>query len=321
MKEKEKHELEKKHWERQAAAVEELKTQISAQKKALDEGRKKLKKKDHMILLGDQGYQTLKKMHEKDKAFWDDQLREQRKKNEKLTMELANIFQNSIQNKNAEEELRKMFENKYKQLTTEMNQKEESFKNKFAKNVRVLKKNEESLGAAKKQLELEKRALAEKSKNLERLRTQLLELKGKESRLQERLEQQGQKHAKERAQTRERFAGEKGHLEKKLGLLEAKLEKVENDNKKKQNQLFAGSLTSLQPAQRDQAPAREGAAGQDGPTRHGAQEERAAREEDHHAADAPAEPQQPRLRQLGADGHVAPAQGARRAQRPVGAVQ
>lgn len=245
MKEKEKHELEKKHWERQVSGVDELKAQILVQKKAIDDNRKKLKKKDHMILLSDQGYQTLKKMHEKDKTFWDDQLREQRKKNEKLTMELANIFQNSIHNKNAEEELRKMFENKYKQLTNEMNQKEESFKNKFAKNVRTLKKNEESLNAAKKQLEIEKRTLQEKSKNLEKLRNQLYELKGKESRLQERLEQQETKHTKERQQAWDRFTSDKEHLEKKIALMEAKIEKVENDNKKKQNQLFAGEIDQL----------------------------------------------------------------------------
>ena len=132
MKEKEKHEVEKKHFEKQMATIEELKVEVRSKNKLLEDSRKKLKKKEQMILINDQGYQTLKKMHEKDKAFWDDQLKEQRKKNEKLTMELANIFQNSIQNKNAEEELRRMFDKKYKELTNEMNKKEESFKNKYA---------------------------------------------------------------------------------------------------------------------------------------------------------------------------------------------
>jgi hypothetical protein len=233
---------------KQIGEVNQLSMQVKEQKDLLEETKRKLRKKEHMILLSDQGYQTLKKMHEKDKTFWDDQLKEQRKKNEKLTMELANIFQNSIQNKNAEEELRKMFENKYKQLTNEMNQKEENFKNKFAKSVRMLKKNEDSLNIAKKQLEMEKKNLEEKKKSLEKTKTQLMELKGKESRLLERLELQEVKYTKEQEQARSRFLSEKTHLENKIASMENKIENLENDNKKKQNQLFAGKKISAKKA-------------------------------------------------------------------------
>lgn len=245
MKEKEKHELEKKHLEKQISSAEDMKTELKSRSRIIEEFRKKLKKKEQMILINDQGYQTLKKMHEKDKAFWDDQLKEQRKKNEKLTMELANIFQNSIQNKNAEEELRKMFDKKYKELTSQMNKKEESFKNKYASSLRALEKNKEGLNAAKKQLEIEKQHLKEKQKNLDRITSQMYELKGKESRLLERLEQQEKKHSKEQQQNKDRFYSEKNHLEKKMGTLESKIEKLENDNKKKQNQLFAGRIHKL----------------------------------------------------------------------------
>lgn len=225
---------------KQIGEVNQLNIQIKEQKTQLEDTKKRLRKKEHMILINNQAIQTLKKMHEKDKIFWDDQLKEQRMKNEKLTNELSNIFQNSIQNKNAEEELRKMFENKYKQLTNEMNQKEENFKNKFAKSVRMLKKNEDSLNMAKKQLEMEKKNLEEKKKSLEKIKTQLMELKGKESRLLERLELQEVKYTKEQEQSRNRFMDEKTHMENKIQSMENKIENLENDNKKKQNQLFAG---------------------------------------------------------------------------------
>jgi cancer susceptibility candidate protein 1 len=266
IKEKERFEYEKKLMMKQAGDVNQLNNQIKEQKDLIEETKKKLRKKEHMILLSDQGYQTLKKMHEKDKSFWDDQLKEQRKKNEKLTMELANIFQNSIQNKNAEEELRKMFDNKYKQLTKEMNKKEESFKNKFAKNLRTLKKNEENLNILKQQLEMEKKNLNEKKKNLEKIKTQLMELKGKESRLLERLELQEVKYSKELEQTKSRYLSEKIHLENKIVSMESKIEKLENDNKKKQNQLFAGkSLNnkSFQSEQFNQETIRKGITGED----------------------------------------------------------
>ena len=240
MKEKEKHELEQKHFKHQMKVMEERKMELKLKYRELEDMQKKLKKKEHMILLSNQSYQTLKKMHEKDKAFWDEQLNEQRKKNEKLTMELANIFKNSIQNKSAEEQLKNNFRKKYEKLATEMNLKEENFKNKFAQSVKSLEKNKSSLMEAKQKLESEKRNLQEKMKNMEKLSSQVLELKGKESRLVERLEQQEKKFNQEIQQLRQRYGVDVAHFERKVKGLETKVENIEEDNKKKQKQLFAG---------------------------------------------------------------------------------
>ena len=78
-------------------------------------------------------------------------------------------------------------------------------------------------------------------KNMEKLSSQVLELKGKESRLIERLEQQEKKLAEEVSQAKQRRQDETEHYEAKFTSLESKIEGLENDNKKKQSQLFAGN--------------------------------------------------------------------------------
>lgn len=253
VREKEKQEFEKKKFREQLESWDIMKEELDLKKKEKEDLTKKIKKLEHRLLMSEQSYQTVKKMHEKDKIFWDEQINEQRKKNEKLNMEMGNIFQNSIQNKNAEEGLRKSFNKKYKKLAEEMDLKEQNFKNKFTQSVKALEKNKSSLAEAKQKLEAKEKNLQEKMKNLEKLNLQVIELKGKESRLTERLDQQNKKYKQEIDQLKEKITQETVYGEKRIRMLESKLENLEEDNRKKQKQLFAGNLhihvnlISLQP--------------------------------------------------------------------------
>ena len=109
VKEKEKHTLQLSALEERMSKFSELEAALALKSKGLEDARKGMKKKDHDLMLRMKSYLTLKQMQDRNQTFYEEQHDELRKKNEKLNMQLTNIFENSIQNKAEEESVKRNF--------------------------------------------------------------------------------------------------------------------------------------------------------------------------------------------------------------------
>ena len=117
VKEKEKHTLQLSALEERMSKFSELESALALKSKGLEDARKAMKKKDHDLMLRMKSYLTLKQMQDRNQKFYEEQHEELRKKNEKLNMQLTNIFENSIQNKAEEESVKRNFNKRWRIIT------------------------------------------------------------------------------------------------------------------------------------------------------------------------------------------------------------